>query len=107
MSMAEESPGPIPTDLRAAFRAVMGAYWNWSRSQPEPKVTYRGDWVLISFVCDLVEQHDERMPDDLWRVLEGVVRKVDGLPDDQSYRSAARYLAQLIKERKAWFDRSG
>jgi hypothetical protein len=79
---------------------AMGAYDNWNRSQPERKVSYRGDWVPISDVCLLVEQHDERMPDDLWRVLEGAVRNVDGLPEDQRYSSAARFLGNLIQEKR-------
>jgi hypothetical protein len=80
-------------------RMAMGAYWNWSRGQPEPKVTYRSDWVLISYVCLSVEQHDDLMPDELWRVLDGVVRKVDGLPEDKRYSSAAQFLRNLIQEK--------
>ena len=49
---------------------AMGAYKNWSRGQPEPKVNYWRELVTISYVCLLVEQHDERMPYDLWHLLK-------------------------------------
>jgi hypothetical protein len=79
---------------------TMGAYKNWSRSQPEPKVRFCEVWFLVSYVCLRVEQHDDLMPDELWRVLEGVVRKVDGLPEDQRYSSAAQFLGNLIQEKR-------
>jgi hypothetical protein len=95
----DQPANPISRELHDAFRMAMGAYKNWSRGQPEPKVNYWRELVTISYVCLLVEQHDEWMPDDLWHLLKVVVRKVDGLPDDQSYRSAARFLGNLIQEK--------
>jgi hypothetical protein len=103
--MAEPSPDPITSALRDAFRAVMGAYERWHRGEGEPTVPFDRKSVPISTICDCVSRFEERMPDDLWDILIAVTRRVDGLPNDQSYRSAAQHFARLIKEKKERHDR--
>ena len=103
--MAEQSPDPISPKLREAFWAAMGAYERWHRGEGEPDVAMDGKSFPISTICDWVSKFEERMPDSLWNVLTAVTRRVDGLPNDQSYRSAAQHLTRLIKEKKERYDR--
>ena len=48
---------------------------------------------------------EDRIPEDDWDHLGIVTPGGEYLPTDQSYRSAARYLAHLIREQKAHFER--
>jgi hypothetical protein len=103
--MAEESPDPITGELRDAFHNAIGQYGDWRRGEPEPVVSLDMQPVAISTICDRVSKFEEPMPDDLWHQLATVTRGGDDLPNDQSYRSAARFLAHLVRERKAHFER--
>ncbi len=105
--MAEELPDPIRRDLREAFSSAIGEYSYWRRGEPEPVVSLDMQPVVISTICDRVSKFEAPMPDDLWHLLATVTRGGEDLPNDQSYQSAARFLALLIRERKAQFDRPG
>jgi hypothetical protein len=103
--MAEELPDPIPSDLSEAFSSAIGEYSRWRRGESEPVVSLDMQPVAISTICDRVSKFEAPMPDGLWHHLATVTRGGDDLPNDQSYGSAARFLAQLIREKKANFDR--
>jgi hypothetical protein len=103
--MAEESPNPITGELRDAFEESIGRYGNWRQGEPEPDVSLKRQPYAISKVCGFVSKFEEPMPDGLWDLLATVTRGGDNLPNDQSYRSAARFLAQLVEERKVHFER--
>jgi hypothetical protein len=97
----------IPQKLRDAFRDAIGQYGNWRRGEPEPDVSLKMQPFAISTVCEFVSKFEDPMPADYWHFLARVTRGGEDLPNDdqQSYRSAARFLAHLIRERKAQFDR--
>jgi hypothetical protein len=97
--MPDESPERIPRELHEAFWAAVGAFHDWGRGQPEPKVSYNQNPVPISFVCDLVMIFKTPMPHNLWRLL-GAVGGSDALLKDHTYASGARCLAQLIREKE-------
>jgi hypothetical protein len=104
--MAEESPPSIRPELRDAFEQAIGAYKDWHRGMTESNdVSMDLKSTPVSVVLVRVSQFEEPMPDRLWDLLATVTRGGDVLPNDRSYRSAARYLAQLIRERKAHFER--
>jgi hypothetical protein len=103
--MAEQPPDLITGELREAFQRAMGAYERWHRGEGEPDVPFDRKSYPISTICDWVSKFEERMPDYLWNLLIAVTRRVDGLPNDQSYRSAAQHLTRLIKEKKERHDR--
>ena len=103
--MAEESPDPIPGELRDAFREAIGQYGGWRRGEPEPDVSLKMQPLAIGAVCGQVSKFEEPMPAGLWNLLATVTPGGEDLPNDHSYRSAARHLAHLIKERKEQFDR--
>jgi hypothetical protein len=104
--MAEESLDPIPKELCYAFWGAIGQYVDWCRGQSEPDVSLDGRPVAISTVCEFVSKFDDPMPANLCHLLANARRGAeDDLPNDQSYGSGARYLARLIRERKAHFDR--
>jgi hypothetical protein len=103
--MAEQSPDPIPGELRDAFWSAIGQYGDWRRGEPEPDVSLNMQPFAISAVCGFVSIFEDPMPADLWRLLATVTPGDEDLPNDQSYRSAARFLAHLIRERKAQFNR--
>jgi hypothetical protein len=101
--MAEELPDPIPRELHDAFWGAIGLYRDWGRGQPEPEVSLNQKPVTISLVCDLVMQFEDPMPDELWRLLADTARGSVEL--DRSYGSGARCLAELIRRRKAEYQR--
>jgi len=103
--MAEQSPDPITGNLRDAFSNAIGHYGDWRREESEAEVSLNMQAVGISAVCELVSKFEDPMPDDLWHRLAMVIPGSEDLPNDRSYRSAARFLARLIKERKEQFDR--
>ena len=103
--MPDELPSPIPKELRDAFWGAIGAYSHWHHSEPEPEVSLYQQPNAISWICDLVSRHDAQMPDGPWLHLEVMTRGAEELPEDRSYRSGARFLGRLIKERKDLFDR--
>lgn len=102
--MAEETPDPITPELRDAFSDAIGQYEEWRRGESEPVVSLNRLPIPISDVCALVSKFEDRIPDDDWDHLGIVTPGGEYLPNDRSYRSAARYLAHLIKERKAQFE---
>ena len=101
--MADEAPGPIPRELRDAFWGSIGLYGDWGRGQPEPKATLNREPIAISMVCSLVENFAEPMPDLFWQLLSRAPGLLGRMPEDQSYRSGAQFLAMLIRERKELF----
>jgi hypothetical protein len=103
--IAEELPDPISRDLHDAFWGAIGQYGDWCRGQAEPQVMLDRKLFAISTVCDFVSEFEDAMPTNLWHLLAKVTRGAEDLPNDKSYRSGARYLAHLIKERKEQFDR--
>ena|SRR5258708_763925 len=105
--MAEQSPDPIPAELRDGFWGAIGRYKDWCRGEPEPDVSLNRQSFAISSVCDFVSKFEDPMPmpDGLWHLLATVTPGGEDLPNDRSYQSAARFLAHLIRERKAEFDR--
>jgi hypothetical protein len=103
--MAEESPDPITGELCDAFVDAIGKYGDWRLGEPEPDVSLKRQPYAISTVCGFVSKFEEPMPAGHWDRLAAVTRGGDDLPNDQSYRSAARFLAHLIRERKAQFNR--
>jgi hypothetical protein len=103
--MPDDLPSPIPKELRDAFWCAIGAYSYWHHRQPEPEVSLDQQLTSIGHICDLVSRHDGPMPDSLWQHLEMVTHRSEKLPEDRSYRSGARFLRRLIKERGALFDR--
>jgi hypothetical protein len=96
---------PDSKELRNAFWGAIGAYSYWRHRQPEPEVGLYQQPTAISGVCDLVSRLDGPMPDSLWHHLEVMTHSSKQLPEDRSYRSGARFLGRLIKERKDLFDR--
>jgi hypothetical protein len=102
--MAEELLNPIPRVLCDAFWGAIGQYNDWCRGQPEPEVSVDGRPFTISAVCDFVSKFGDLMPAERWDLLAGVSRSGDELPNDQSYGSGARFLAHLIREKKARFE---
>jgi hypothetical protein len=103
--MAEPSPAPIFGELRDAFEQAIGQYSHWRRGESEPVVSLDMRPVLISTICDAVSKFEALMPDGLWHHLAMVTPGGEDLPNDRSYQSAARFLAHLIREKKADFER--
>jgi hypothetical protein len=60
----------------------------------------------ISAVCDFVSKFGDPMPVERWDLLAGATRGGDELRNDHSYGSDARFLALLIREKKAQFDQA-
>jgi hypothetical protein len=98
-------PAESCLDLRNAFWGSIGLYGDWARGQPEPKATLDREPITISMVCDLVENFVEPMPDLFWQLLSRVPGRFDRMPEDRSFRSGAKFLAKLIRERKEQFAR--
>src|SRR5579872_7459591 len=98
-----EAPVPIPIELRYAFKDAIGRYWDWFQGQAEPEVSLEQKPVSIGKICDLVMTYADPMPEELWRLLVQDLGDFDGLVQDRSYGSAARHLAQLIKDRREYF----
>jgi hypothetical protein len=104
--MAEEAPPSITPELRDTFEQAIWAYKDWHRGMTEPNdVSMDMKPTPVSMVLLRVSQFEEPMPDRLWHLLLGAPGSHGELLNDRSYRSAAEYLARLINERKAHFDR--
>jgi hypothetical protein len=100
-----QNDSPASKELRDAFWGAIGAYSHWRHWQPEPDVGLHQQPIAISGICDLVSRLDGPMPNSLWHHLETVTHGSEQLPEDRSYRSGARFLGRLIKERKELFAR--
>jgi len=96
---------PISKELREAFWGAIGAYKNWIVGESMREVPYNGRLTDVALICMLVRKHEAPMPDDLWRLLAWEEPPSRVLPTDRSYRAGAEHLENLIKDRKAHFDR--
>jgi hypothetical protein len=103
--MAEQSPDPISRELRDAFGQAIGQYGEWRRGESEPEVSLNLKFVAISTVCALVDKFEDPLPESHWNYLGLVTPGGEDLPIDPSYQRVAPFLARLIRERKAQFDR--
>jgi hypothetical protein len=100
--MVDETPNPIPRELRDAFNAAIAAYLIWCRGDPEPEVGLDQKPYPISAICGLVTKFSDSMPEELWHVLTSAPGSF-GEITDRSYGSAASYLYRNIAERKKQF----
>lgn len=100
----------LPSDIREGFHAAFGEFWRW-RGGIEPVVGInRGPWP-ISWLCDLVLLYEnERLPDDPYRDLRALLDEPrrnlkNKLSADQTYHTASLCFRELIRDRRAEFER--
>lgn len=103
--MVKAPPNPeVPNDLRHAFWGAIGAFSNWRPGQPEPEVSYQQRPTSISIICSLIEQYEEQMPGDLWRLLISQTRRSAEPPLDQSFSSGGKFLQEEIADKRRRFN---
>jgi hypothetical protein len=100
----EPSTEPIPNDLRDAFWGAIGAYSNWRVGQSEPEISYQQRPVLISLVCDLVEQYEDQLPAKFWDLLTSLAPRSEEPPAGHSFASGARFLQKQIGDKRRRFN---
>jgi hypothetical protein len=106
VAVEDQASDPIPREFCDAFNAAISAYLVWSPGEPEPQVRLNQTPFLISTICDFVTKFQDPMPEGLWHVL-ATAPGSSGEVGDRSYASAARYLAELIRERRKQFAQLG
>jgi hypothetical protein len=94
-----EKAGPIPRAFCDAFNGAISAYLTWSPGELEPVLSMNQQPFEIGAVCTLMAKFEDPMPEELWHVLLSAPGSA-GEVVDRSYGSAARYLAQLISDRR-------
>ena len=71
-----QSAGPIPGDLRAAFRTAVWSYADWNPALPEPDVTVGDRHYSLSAVCGLVDDFHDRLAEDIFDRLMSYLREI-------------------------------
>jgi hypothetical protein len=104
----EQSPGPIPAQLRAAFNAAVAAYreWHWLDGKDEPQVMLKGPSginaqpIPIGLVRELVAKYSDPMPEIEFEAIRMFARELNEALTDRSYAAGASLLLKLIAIRK-------
>jgi hypothetical protein len=108
-SKAQSASGPIPDDLRAAFRKAIWSYADWNPGLPEPEVTLRDRVYAVSALCGLVDEFHDRLAEDIFDRLMAYLREIrytllrQRLVADHSYAAAGQCFLRLIEDRKRHF----
>jgi hypothetical protein len=101
--------GPIPDDLRAAFRQAVWSYADWNPALVEPEVTVANRHYALSAVCGLVDDFHDRLAEDIFDRLMSYLREIrytllrQRLVADHSYAAAGQCFLRLIEDRKRHF----
>jgi hypothetical protein len=105
--MVEQSPDPLPDDVRQCFCDAVRLFYRWRSDTPAPALRFRTLAVSLSGVCDLVLAYrNEPLPLNVHHELLGLIDnphmslKAD-LMIDPSYATGARCLDKLINDRRA------
>ena len=108
-SKAQSASGPIPDDLRAAFRRAVWSYADWNPGLPEPEVTLHDRLYALSCLCGLVDEFHDRLAEDVFDRLMSYLREIrytllrQRLVADHSYAAAGQCFLRLIEDRKRHF----
>ena len=108
-SKAQSASGPIPGDLRAAFRTAVWSYADWNPALPEPDVTVGDRHYSLSAVCGLVDDFHDPLAEDIFDRLMSYLRAIrytllrQRLVADHSYAAAGQCFLRLIEDRKRHF----
>jgi hypothetical protein len=104
--MTEPAADPIPDYLAQAFAEAVEAFLlDWTPSNPhQPLVNVRSAMRPIIEVCNLVDQFQDRLPDQTLGLLrQGMhvqhARMIEILSEDPTYAFGARCLRELLQER--------
>ena len=100
----------MPWDLKTAFQLALAEYNSWRRhNAEEPTVTYDGNAVPISRICELMAPF-EHVP-----LRPGIAKFLNDVADARhdalknqltdNYASAGRYLLRLIHYRKSQLEK--
>jgi hypothetical protein len=108
-SKAQSASGPIPEDLRAAFRKAVWSYADWNPALAEPEVPLRDRRYALSAVCGLVDDFHDRLTEDIFDRLMSYLREIrytllrQKLVAEHSYATAGQCFLRLIEDRKRHF----
>ena len=95
---------PIPENLRDAFYfAVLNTPRHWTGANPDPEVVSLDRKLFTpSAICELVTKFADPMP----RYIYDVLRELGYAEGDLSHAAGARFLIDLINERKVRYQLS-
>ncbi len=108
-SKTQSPSGPIPEDLRAAFRNAVWSYADWNPALAEPEVTLGDRRCALSAVCGLVGDFHDRLAEDIFDRLMSYLREIrytllrQKLVAEHSYAAAGQCFLRLIEDRKRHF----
>ena len=95
-----------PCQIRAAFHNAVYLYTDWFPSLPEPMVRIAGTRHSMTAMCGLVDEFNERLPDDVFDRLMIYMRDIrytllrQKMVAEHSYAVAGRCFLRLIEDRK-------
>lgn len=101
--------GPIPENLRGAFRDAVWSYADWNPALAEPEVNLGDRRYALSAVCGLMDGFEDSLPEDIFDRLMFYVREIrytllrQKLVADHSYAAAGHCFLRLIEDRKRHF----
>jgi hypothetical protein len=98
--MADPALTPMPQNLRDAFHFAILAvppHWNGDDDPDAEFITFGGNPVTPSAICGFVMVYTDPMPGFIHEVL----RELGYAGTDYSHVAGARFLMDLINERKA------
>jgi hypothetical protein len=108
-SKTQSMSGPIPDDLRAAFRKAVWSYADWNPALAEPEVPFRDRHYALSAMCGLVDDFHDRLAEDIFDRLMSYLREIrytllrQRLVAEHSYAAAGQCFLRLIEDRKRHF----
>ena len=108
-SKAQSASGPIPDDLRTAFRKAVWSYADWNPLLPEPGVPVGDRFYALSAVCGLVDEFQDRLAADTFDRLMSYLREIrytllrQKLVAEHSHAAAGQCFLRLIEDRKRHF----
>jgi hypothetical protein len=108
-SKTQSASGPIPDQLREAFRDAIWSYADWNPAFPEPEVMVGDRHYVLSAVCGLVGDFRDRLAEDIFDRLMSYLREIrytllrQRLVADHSYAAAGQCFLRLIEDRKRHF----
>jgi hypothetical protein len=108
-SKTQSMSGPIPDDLRAAFRNAVWSYADWNPVLAEPEVPFHDRHYALSAMCGLVDDFHDRLAEDIFDRLMSYLREIRYTPlrqrlvAEHSYAAAGQCFLRLIEDRKRHF----